>query len=253
MAIVLTRAVPRTIDRCELTHLAREPIDLELARTQHEAYEGTLRRLGCILERIEAADDFPDSVFVEDIAVVLDEVAVITRPGAASRRGETVGVERSLSQHRAIRRLTAPATMDGGDVLRIGRTIYVGLSSRTNEEGARQLAAAAAPFGYTVECVRVGGCLHLKSAITAVSEAVVLCNPEWVAPRAFKGCEAIAVHPAEPYAGNVLRIGRSLVAAGGYPRTIDALRDRGCDVHLVDVSELAKAEAGVTCCSLIVV
>jgi dimethylargininase len=252
MPISLTRAVPTSIDRCELTHLARAPIDVRRATAQHAQYEDLLRALGCSVERIEAADDLPDSVFVEDAAVVLDEIAVITRPGAASRRGETAAVERTLSQYRSIRRLTGPATMDGGDVLRIGRRIYVGISSRTNEAGARQLAAAAAPFGYTVECVRVSGCLHLKSAITAVNEGTVLCNPEWVSPRAFTGCEAIAVDPAEPYAGNVLRIDSSLVAASAYPRTADALRERGYDVHLVDASELAKAEAGVTCCSLIV-
>ena len=250
--VALTRAVPRTLDRCELTHLARTPIDVRTASAQHAQYEELLRALGCHVERIEAADDLPESVFVEDTAVVLDEVAVITRPGAASRREETAAVERTLSRYRSIRRLTDPATMDGGDVLRVGRRIYVGISSRTNEEGARQLAAAATPFGYTVESVRVSGCLHLKSAITAVNDGTVLCNPAWLNPRAFTGCEAITVDPAEPHAGNVLRIGRSLVAARAYPRTADSLRVRGFDVHLVDASELAKAEAGVTCCSLIV-
>jgi dimethylargininase len=251
MSIALTRPVPASIDRCELTHLERTPIDFQRATAQHEQYEATLRALGCAIERIEAAHDLPDSVFVEDAAVVFDELALITRPGAASRRGETAGVARAVSRSRPVHQMTAPATMDGGDVLRVGRTIYVGISSRTNEQGARQLAAAAAPFGYTVECVRVSGCLHLKSAITSIGDGIAVCNPQWVEARAFKGCELIPVDPAEPLAGNVLRIEASLVCAAAYPRTADLLHRRGYDVHLVDVSELAKAEAGVTCCSVI--
>lgn len=252
MLIALTRPVPRSIDRCELTHLERTPIDFDRATVQHEEYENTLRKLGCVIERIDVAHDLPDSVFVEDAVVVLDEVAVLTRPGAPSRRGETAGVERAVARYRPVQKMSAPATMDGGDVLRVGKTIYVGMSSRTNEEGARQLAAAAAPFGYTVECVRVDGCLHLKSAITAIGDAVVVCNPEWVDARTFRGCDVIPVDRAEPFAGDVLRIGDSLVCAAAYPGTADELRRRGYDVHLVDASELAKAEAGVTCCSVIV-
>jgi dimethylargininase len=126
------------------------------------------------------------------------------------------------------------------------------MSSRTNEEGARQLAAAAAPFGYTVECVRVAGCLHLKSAITSLGDAVVLCNPEWVDGRLFRGCEVVQVDRTEPFAGNVLRIGATVVCAAAYPRTAFARPRRGYEVHPVDASELAKAEAGVTCCSVIV-
>lgn len=251
MTIALTRPVPLSIWKCELTHLERTPIDVVRARAQHEEYEAALRGLGCLVERIEPADDLPDSVFVEDAAVVLDEIAVITRPGAASRRAETATVERALTRYRQIRRLAAPATMDGGDVLRIGRRIVVGISSRTNEAGAQQLAAAVEPFGYTVECLRVSGCLHLKSAVTAVDERTVVCNPEWVDARAFHGCAAIAVHPEEPFAGNVLRVGSALVCAAAYPRTADILRADGREVHEVDASELAKAEAGVTCCSLL--
>lgn len=251
MRIAVTRPVPRSISRCELTHLARTPIDVERARAQHEEYEATLRRLGCVVERIDAADDLPDSVFVEDAAVVLDEIAVITRPGAASRQPETESVERALARYRPIRSLGAPATMDGGDVLRIGRRLYVGISGRTSEEGARQLAAAVRPFGYTVEGLRVTGCLHLKSAATAIDDRTIVCNPDWVDARAFDGCEVIAVHREEPFAANVLRVGGALVCAVEYPRTAAALRARGSDVHLVEASELAKAEAGVTCCSVL--
>lgn len=251
MLIALTRPVPRSIDRCELTHLERTPIDFALATRQHEQYENTLEKLGCVIERVEAADRLPDSVFVEDAVVVLDELAMLTRPGAKSRRGETDDVERAISRYRPVRKMTAPATMDGGDVLRIGRTIYVGISTRTNQEGLRQLAACAAPLGYTVEAVRVSGCLHLKSAITCAGDAVVVCNPRWVDTRLLPGCEVVEVDPGEPLAGNVLRVRDSLICAGAYPRTAEALQRRGFDVHLVEASELAKAEAGVTCCSVI--
>ena len=253
MPVALVRPVPGTIARCELTHIGRELIDVAIARAQHAQYEDTLRRLGCTVERIEPADDLPDSVFVEDAAVVLDELAVIMRPGAASRRAETPDVERALTKYRPIHRLTEPATMDGGDVLRVGRTLYVGISGRTNEYGARQLAAAVAPFGYTVECVRVGGCLHLKSAVTAVADDVLVCNPGWVDARAFLGCELLPVDASEPFAANVLRVAGSLVCAAAHPRTAGMLRARGYEVHAVEASELAKAEGGVTCCSVIVV
>ena len=252
MPLALTRPVPSAIRHCELTHIDRAIIDVDAARRQHGQYEETLRRLGCTIERIEPTDNLPDSVFVEDTAVVLDEIAVITRPGAASRRPETVAVERALARYRPIHRLTEPATMDGGDVLQVGRTLFVGISGRTNEAGAKQLGAAVAPFGYTVECVRVHGCLHLKSAATAVADDVLVCNAAWVDARAFHGCDVLPVDPSEPFAANVLRVGGPVVCAEAHPRTADMLRARGYEVHAVDASELAKAEGGVTCCSVIV-
>ena len=247
----LTRPVPASLDRCELTHVPREPIDVDRAREQHAAYENALRAMGLTVEHITPADDLPDSVFVEDTAIVLDELAVITRPGAASRRPETVGVEEAVARYRRTVRLTAPATLDGGDVLVLGRRVLVGLSTRTNEEGVRQLARLVAPFGYSVEGVLVNGCLHLKSAATQIGPERVLCNPDWIPAHSFDGFEVLAVDPDEPAAANVLRVGDAIVAAAAHPRTAERL---SCiaDVRPVNVSELAKAEAGVTCCSLIV-
>jgi dimethylargininase len=252
MRIAVTRPVPESLARCELTHLARVPIDVDVAAAQHAQYEEALRVLGCTVRHVPPAHDLPDSVFVEDVAIVLDEVAVITRPGAGSRRPEREAVAAVVSEYRPIQWIGAPGTLDGGDVLRLGRTLYVGLSTRTNEDAARQLARHVAPFGYAVECVQTAACLHLKSAATAVESDRVLCNREWIDARVYKDVDVLDVDPAEPHAANVLRLGHTIVCAASHERTAAALRARGYDVCAVDVSELAKAEAGVTCCSLIV-
>jgi dimethylargininase len=252
MLVAITRAVPASLARCELTHLARVPIDVVLAADQHRQYEEALRALGCTLQHVPPAHDLPDSVFIEDMAVVLDEVAIITRPGAASRRAERESVAATLSEHRPLQTIAAPGTLDGGDVLRVGKRLYVGLSSRTNEDGAGQLARMAKPFGYTVGRVRTTACLHLKSAATLLDPNRVLCNPEWIDPGIFEGLDVVHVDPAEPHAANVLRIGNAIIAAAAHTRTAAELRGRGYSVCAVDVSELAKAEAGVTCCSLII-
>jgi dimethylargininase len=249
--VALTREVPDSIARCELTHLERTPIDLGRARAQHEAYEHELRALGCTLVRVAPAMDYPDSVFVEDAAVVLDEVAVVTRPGAESRRGETRGVAAALAPYRPIVVLEDPATLDGGDVLRVGRRLFVGVGGRSNPDGVEQLRGAVAGHGYEVTAVTARDCLHLKSAATAVSETSVLLNPRWVEPAVFSACERIEVDPGEPAGGNVLRLHGVLLCAAAAPRTRARLERLGFAVRAVDVSELAKAEAGVTCCSII--
>jgi dimethylargininase len=252
MRMALTRPVPESLARCELTHLARVPIDVGRAIEQHQRYEDTLRALGCTVRRLPAAHDLPDSVFVEDIAIVLDEIAVMTRPGAESRRRERDTVAAVLSEYRPLYSIAAPGTLDGGDVMRLGRTLFVGLSTRTNEDGARQLAHHVRPLGYKVAYVQTRGCLHLKSAVTPLDSVRVVCNPDWVDPSHFAGRDVIHVDSAEPHAANVLKLGDALVCADAHPRTAAMLRARGYTVHAVDVSELAKAEAGVTCCSLIV-
>ncbi len=254
MRIAITRPVPESLARCELTHLARVPIDHRVASAQHARYEEALRSLGCTVRYAPAAHDLPDSVFVEDVAIVLDELAIVTRPGAASRRPECDTISPILSEFRTLHAIPAPGILDGGDVLRLGRTLFVGLSTRTNEDGAAQLAQLTSPFGYRVECVQTAACLHLKSAVTAVDSNHVLANPEWIDADIFRraGIAVIDVDPSEPHAANVLRIGRTLIAAASNARTTAMLQSRGYDVCAVDVSELAKAEAGVTCCSLIV-
>jgi len=204
---------------------------------------------------VPAAHNLPDAVFVEDMAVVLDEVAVLARPGAASRRGEADGVAHVLARYRDMAGIDAPGTLDGGDVLCVGRRIFAGRSSRTNDAGIAQLRALVSVHGYDVDAVDVRGCLHLKSAVTALGESTLLGNSAWVDRRAFGGLEWIEVDPSEPRAANALRAGDGVIYPRAYARTAAILRahlvPQGVSLHLVDVSELAKAEGGVTCCSLI--
>lgn len=251
MLLALTRAVSPLMARCELTHLARVPIDPAIAAQQHHAYEEALSRLGCIVEQIAPAPGMPDSVFVEDTAIVLDEVAIIARLGAESRREEVDAVATALQRHRPLVTITAPGLLDGGDVLRIGRRLYVGVSGRTNDEGVEQLRRHVAIHGYEVRALRPTGCLHLKTAVTALSDTRVLLNPEWVAPAAFDDHAVICVHPDEPFGANVVRVADAVLAAAAFPRTRQRIEAHGVAVHVVDVSELAKAEGAVTCCSIL--
>ena len=251
MRIALVREVSETLANCELTHLAREAFDVGRARSQHRRYAALLAQLGCDVQWLPDAPDLPDAVFVEDTAVVVDELAVVTRPGAASRRPETKTVAAALESYRRVATITAPGTLDGGDVLRVGRTIYVGRSARTNAAGISQLQRYLDPSGYRVQAVDVNGCLHLKSAVTEVAEGVLLYNPAWVDAEAFAPYELLAIDPAESYAANGLRIGSTVVYPETFPRTRERLERRGLRTAGVDVSELAKAEGAVTCCSVI--
>lgn len=240
------------IARCELTHRGREAIDVDLARAQHREYEARLRDAGCQIERLAAGPDMPDSVFIEDTAIVFDEVAIITRPGAASRRLETAAVAGALGKYRRLHEMEHPGTADGGDVLLAGRHLYVGRSSRTNDAGIETMRRVLAPYGYDLTPIDVRGCLHLKSAATAVGDDLLLVNPKWLPSGAFATFDRVEVHPDEPLAANALRVGRRLVYPASFPRTLERLHHRGLDVATVDASELAKAEGAVTCCSLIV-
>lgn len=222
------------------------------AVTQHAAYEQALAALGCTVQRLPPEPALPDSVFVEDTAVVCDEVAIIARPGAASRRAEVDTVAAALAAHRPLARIDAPGTLDGGDVLRVGRRIYVGVSSRTNAEGVRQLRDILTPLGYVVQDVAVSGCLHLKTAVTEVARDTVLLNPDWIDAAPFEGLQCIAVDPSEPFAANALRVGDVLLCASAHPLTRRRIEDHGIEVCTVDADELAKAEAGLTCCSILI-
>lgn len=249
--LAFTRAVSPTLADCQLTHLERVPLDVAQAAAEHEDYERLLATLGATVRRLPPAPDLADAVFVEDTAVVLDDVAVVARPGAISRRPETAAIEAALATLRPIIRLEAPATLDGGDVLVAGRRVFVGLSSRTNPVAVGQLAAALAPFDYEVVPVRFAGCLHLKSAVTQIADELVLLNPDWVDASVFAGHRAVRVDPTEPHAANALPLGGSVVHPHHHPRTRARLEAEGLRVVTVEMTELAKAEAGVTCCSLL--
>ena len=256
MLIAITRQVSPAIGNCELTHLERQVIDVSLARTQHFQYEKGLSALGCEVHSLPAEPDLPDSVFVEDAAIVLDELAIITRPGASSRRPEVASVARALEPHRRLVYIEAPGTVDGGDVLRVGKTLFMGLSSRSNPSALEQMQTALHPHGYTVRGVSVSGCLHLKSAVTQVAEGTLLINPNWVDVRTFGDktggdWKLIEVDESEPYAGNALLIGETVIYPANFSRTRQRLEVQGISMMTVDVSELAKAEGAVTCCSLV--
>lgn len=194
-------------------------------------------------------------MFVEDTALVLGTHAIITRPGTPSRKDEVHSTARGLETHFTVHHL-ASGILDGGDVLRIGETLYVGQSSRTDAAGTKSLEAVVAPLGYRVVPVELGRCLHLKTAVTYAGRdgegrPTVLANPDWVDPALFEGTDALAVATGEPQSANVVRAGDRLVMAAGSPRTAAKLRERGFSVVIVDLSELQKAEAGGTCMSLI--
>jgi len=249
--LAITRHVSPRLAECELTCIDAEPIDLERARAQHAAYVRVLRDLGCEVIELPAEPDLPDSVFVEDAAVVLPEVAVITRPGTDSRKPETASIATALAPFRPLRVVQPPATLDGGDVLVMGKAIYVGLSTRSDAQAVEQLQSLLGPFGYAVTGLPLRGCLHLKSAVTRVDDETVLINPDWVDAAAFAGYGRIVVDPAEPHAANGLLVKGRVVFAEAFPRTRERLERHGCAVVAVALDELAKAEGAVTCCSLV--
>jgi dimethylargininase len=251
MLTAITRQVSASINDCELSFHERRPIDVAKAIAQHEAYEECLRQLDARVVSLAAEPDLPDAVFVEDAAIVVDEVAVIPVMGAAGRRPETESLARALSVYRPLKSMQAPATLDGGDVMRIGRRIFAGASRRTNAEGIAQLRAALAEFDYEVTAVDVRQCLHLKSGCSYVGRNSILVNREMVDVQRLAGFEFIDVPSSEPGAANALLIEDVVIAPSAFPETIAVLEAHGFIVKAIDVSEFQKAEGGVTCKSLI--
>jgi dimethylargininase len=251
MLTAITRQVSPSIAHCVLTHLPRVEIHYEVARQQHRHYEDLLTGLGCQLISLEPEADLPDSVFVEDVAVILDEIGILARPGPDSRRSEVTRIAPVLGEHRVLKSIEPPGTLEGGDVLRIGRKLYVGMSGRTNGQGFDQLRSLAEGFGYSVTPVPVKDCLHLKSAVSQVGPESVLVNPNWVDGAAFSGQQLLEIDGREPYAANGLLVGDSLIYPRSYPHTAERLVRQGVQLETVDVSELQKAEGAVTCCSLV--
>jgi len=250
MPLAFTRQLsPRIVD-CALTHLDRAPIDPDLAAVQHGNYEQALRDAGFEVIRLPYLADDPDAVFVEDTALLLGQHAVITRPGTASRVDETPSTAEGLKPYFEVHQL-AGGTLDGGDVLRIGETLYVGQSSRSDAAGTQALADVVGPLGFQVVPVELGRCLHLKTAVTYAGEGTLLVNPEWVDPAIFQRATPLAVAEDEPFGANIVLAGDRLIYAAGSPKTAAELRKRGFNIAEVDLSELQKAEAGGTCMSLI--
>jgi dimethylargininase len=251
MLTALVREVSPAMNRCELQYMERRPIDIAKAAAEHHAYAQFLEEMGASVITLPAQPDLPDSVFVEDPAVVVDEVAVINRTGAPSRRREAESLAEALAPFRPLRWIEEPATLEGGDVLRIGRRIYVGASERTNAAGIQQLRRAVTPFGYTVEPVEVRRCLHLKSAVTYLGGDAVLVNRRLIDTAPLEAFRMIDVAPGEPGAANTLALGGFVLVPAAYPATAAHLERQGFRVRSIDIAELMKAEAGLTCSSLI--
>ena len=251
MLTAITREVSPSLANCELTWLPRQPIDIALAEAQHHAYEACLAELGARVISLPALPDLPDAVFVEDPALVLDEVAVITTMGCASRRGERESLAEALSPFRPLIRMRDPAKLEGGDVMRIGKDLFVGLSDRTDEAGVAQLAAVLETFGYRVTPMALHNCLHLKSACSYLGDNSILINQAWVDTEPLRRFRLIDVAPDEPAGANALRVADTILMPAAYPNTAAVLRQAGFKVRALDLSELLKAESGVTCSSLI--
>ncbi|MFE0135669.1 dimethylargininase [Streptomyces sp. NPDC059037] len=245
---LIRRPSPRLAEGL-VTHIERTPVDADLALAQWEAYAEALRAHGWETLEVEPADDCPDAVFVEDAAVVFRNVALIARPGAESRRGETAGVEEAVARLGAsVNWVWEPGTLDGGDILKIGDTIYVGRGGRTNAAGVRQLRAAFEPLGARVVAVPVSKVLHLKSAVTALPDGTVVGHPPLVdTPSLFPRFLPV---PEESGAHVVLLGGSKLLMAASAPKTAELFTDLGFEPVVVDISEFEKLEGCVTCLSV---
>lgn len=248
----LCRAVSPAIADCELSFIGRQKIDVEMAHKQHIDYVAALQSMGVQVIELPAEATLPDSVFVEDTVLLFDELAVITRPGAESRRAEVASIEAAFRKWRTvIERISEPGTIDGGDVLRIGKRVFVGLSQRSNQAAIDQLGTILKPYGYSVTAVPMHDCLHLKSAVTALSDDAVLINPGWVDAACFSEYRQVNVSESEPHAANVVRVNADILMPSNFPQTRTLIEAAGFSVRPVDVSELQKAEGAVTCCSVI--
>jgi dimethylargininase len=252
MLTAITRKVSSALAHCELSFIERQPFDVEKARKQHQAYEALLNKLGARVISLPEEPDLPDSMFVEDPAVVLDEIAVICPLGTESRRKEAPSIAAALEKFRKLAYVKLPGTLEGGDVLCVGRKVFVGITARSNPEGVRQLAVILDHYGYEVTAIRVSGCLHLKSTVTSLGGDTLLANRAWFDwSRMSSGFEWVDVDPTEPHAGNALAVGDSAILPASYPKTRAIVELRGFPVVPLDISELQKAEAGLTCSSLL--
>lgn len=245
------REVSPHLEKCELTHAPRSKIDVKLARKQHAGYAEALRELGVRVEMVPPLPEQADGVFIEDTAVLLPEVSIIARPGATSRISEIDSVTQTLAQHRPLQSIAEPGTLDGGDVLRIGRTLYVAESRRTNAEGITQLREIAASVGYEVRTVTTRDCLHLKTACTFIPPHFLAVNPAWIDAKAFENLSIIAVDEKEALGANTLTVGRTTLVSAASPKSEKRLREAGISTRRIDISEFEKAEGGLTCLSLI--
>lgn len=251
MLRAITHKVSSRVEECELTFLDRSPIDLQLAMRQHDDYCATLRRLGAVVEILSENEAYPDSCFVEDTSVVVDELAIICSLGVSSRRGETRLIERELSKYRETVHISLPAMIEGGDVLRVRKKVFVGQSRRTNLDGIEELARILEPRGYEIIPVKTKGSLHLKSACTAINDETLFVNSDCIELDALRGFNLVYTPAGEARSANVMRVGDTVCVQAGFPRAVELIKGMGERVEIINTSELGKAEAGLTCSSII--
>ena len=247
----ITRGVSSNMDACELTYRSRDHIDLNKAVLQLEQYNELLRTWDVDLVTMPGSNSYPDCCFVQDTAVVLDEICVIASMGAVTRQGEVSEVERLVSPLRRIRRIMPPATLDGGDVVQIGKLLFVGHSTRTNARGIAALDRLVEPFGYTVVPVQVYGGLHLTTGCGVINDETVLLNPRWLDADAFRGLRQLLVPECEPWAANTIRVDDAVCLEDGAPRTLELVQLFTKRIDTLDISEFRKAEGSLSCLSLI--
>jgi len=250
MLNVLTHLPSPSLEQCELTFLNSEPINIKKALKEHEAYREMINSCGANVIVIDKNIDLPDSVFVEDPIIVFDEVAILTSMGVESRRKESATMEQVFLKYREIKRIELPSKIEGGDVLKIGKQIFVGKSTRTNAQGIRDLREILTPYGYEVIAVKVAGCLHLKTGCTALDDKTLLINPEWIDSKVFTGFRQIIVPREEPFGANILKINEIICMNEAFPKTIELVVSLGYKVKSTDITEFVKAEAGLTCMSV---
>ena len=249
--IALTHKISPNFQQCEVSHIDRSPIDNELAVRQHQNYCNVLHSAGLEVKELSVSLNYPDSTFIEDTAIVLDEIAILAYMGVKSRRGEVINIEPELAKYRPLKYIQFPATLEGGDVLQMNKQIFVGLSSRTNQAGFKRIKEILSPLGYQVIQISVKGCLHLKSACTMIDHDTLLVNSNWLDMKPLSHFRKINIAEEEPYAANCLSLNDTVYLPEGFPRTSGILAQYGYTVETIEISELQKAEGGLTCSSII--
>lgn len=249
-ARAIVRAVPETIS-VGITAAELGKPDAEKAREQHRSYVAALEDCGVEVTVLEADDRYPDSVFVEDTAIVSDRCAIVTNPGAVQRKGEVQEVEATLANlYGDVERITDLGTVDGGDVLQVGDRFFVGLSKRTNRQGAEQLAAILQGYGFGVCFVELRRFLHLKTGIAHLGGDDLVVAGELVEKDEFRGFDKIVVPPEEEYGANCIRINDRVLVAAGYEAARRGISERGYEVTELEMSEFQKLDGGLSCLSL---
>lgn len=251
MMIALTHKISPNFQQCEVSHIDRSPIDFELTVKQHRNYCNVLHSAGLEVKELSVSLNYPDSTFIEDTAVVVDEIAILACMGVKSRRGEVINIEPELAKYRSLKHIQFPATLEGGDVLQMNRQIFVGLSSRTNQAGFESIREILSPLGYQVIQIAIKDCLHLKSACTKIDADTLLVNPDWLDMKPISHFRKINIAKDESYAANCLSLNDTVYLPKEFPKTSEIIAQHGYTIETINISELQKAEGGLTCSSII--